>query len=151
MGWERTPSNHELGGRARAAAERDGRGRLATGGGDEREVGWARGACRRRAPSSLADPPGNFGASPRWGVRAGPGGRSDAPSRLRAEDEVAATAARAWPRELRVAPGESWCAPARAWKTLGPRAASLPGFLWPFRNPCGSGVPNPAWPRVHGF
>lgn len=100
MGWERTPSNRELGGRARAAAERDGRGRLATGGGMSagRRVGWARGARRRRAPSSLPDSPGNFGASPRWGVRAGPGGRSDAPSGLRAEDEVAA--GRAWPGEL---------------------------------------------------
>lgn len=64
-----------------------------------RQVGWARGARRRRAPSSLPDPLGNFEASPRRGVRAGPGRRSDAPSGLRAEDEVAA--GRPWPGELR--------------------------------------------------
>lgn len=56
MGWERTPSNRELGGRARAAAERDGRGRLATGGGDEHGApGWV--GAGSSPPACALEPP----------------------------------------------------------------------------------------------
>lgn len=100
-GWGRTriPPNPEMGGSARAAAEHDGLGRLATGGGDARRalggVG-ARARCRRccREPSGFQNPLGNFGASRCWRVGYRPGGGSDAPRGLRAEDEVAARRSR---------------------------------------------------------
>lgn len=146
-------STAELGGSARAAARRDGRGRLATGGGDARGAAGRVGAesSRRRrphrTPASLPERAGNFGASRPWGVGARPGGRSDEPRGLRAEDEAAA---RAGPGEPRVAPVESWRAPARGWGRSVPTEL-LPDFLGPFLLPRGSGVPSPAWPRVHEF
>ena len=97
------PSHQESGGSARAAGEREGRGRLATDSGDAhgRSFGWAQGARRRRrcALSGLPDPLGNFGAPGRWGVDTRPGGRRDAPRGLREEGEVAAWRAR---------PGDPW-------------------------------------------
>lgn len=93
VGVGKMPSHRESGGSARATAESEGRGRLATGSGDAhgRSIGWAKGARRRRccALSGLRDPPGNFGDPGGLGVDTRPGGRRDAPRGLRTEGEVA--------------------------------------------------------------
>lgn len=98
-----------MGGSARASAERDGRGRLATGGGGcalgagpgERGELAATAAARPQPPGTRRETLGLLSA----GRGHGAGGRSDAPRGMRAEDEVAAR--RAGPGSREVAPGES--------------------------------------------